>query len=688
MKNFTLYVQLFLITVLISGYFTATAQNVDFHRRNFPDDRRALRQALRSIKEGDKYYDMGQGAYPRALEHYLKAQAFNPNNALLNYRLGKCYLFTPQKDKSIKHLEKALKLDPNVALDAPFLLARGYHLTMEFEKAIDLYARFRNNLSPSELGKYAAAVERRIEQCKTGIELVANPVRVFIDNLGSVVNSKYPEYSPMISADESVIIFTSRRDNTTGGGIDPQDQRYYEDIYISRKVNGKWTAPENPGKPLNTDGHDATAGLSPDGQTLFVYRGTKGGNIYTSQLEGNRWTRARRMPRPIRSKHHESSASLSPDGRTIYFVSQRPGGYGGRDIYKSTKDDRGRWGPAENLGPVINTPYDEESVFMHPDGKTLYFSSQGHRGMGGYDIFKSVYENGQWSEPENLGYPINTPDDDVFFIMAASGVRGYYSSERLGGYGGQDLYMITFLGDEKPVALNTEDDLLAIVSQPFSGAVIESAVDVGTSRLTLLKGFVKDEQTLKPLHASIELYDNELNEQIANFNSNSATGRYLVSLPSGRNYGLSVKADGYLFYSENFNIAESQGFQEIERDILLKKVEVGTSIVLNNIFFDFDRASIRQESFSELERLTKLLNDLSRIRIEISGHTDNIGSAAYNQRLSENRAKAVVDYLISQGISKDRLEYKGYGFEKPIATNDTEEGRQMNRRTEFKIISK
>jgi len=668
--------------------FVVSAQNIDFNKKNFPNDKKGLRKANKAIEEGDKYYNMGQGMYLKAVDHYLIAQDFNPNNALLNYKIGKCYLFTIQKEKSIKYLSKALELNPKVNLDAQFLLARGFHLTLDFDKAIEIYTAFKNNLSPSDLNLYGKTTDRRIEQCKVGKELVETPVRVFIDNMGSAVNSEFPEYSPNITADESMLFFTSRRSNSTGKKIDPQDLRYFEDILISRKIDGVWTAPENPGKPLNTDGHDAIAGLSADGQTVFIYKGTKGGNIYETRLRGTKWDKPKKMPKPISTKFHESSASLSPDGRTIYFVSQRPGGYGGRDIYKSTKNEKNKWGTAVNLGPVINTEFDEESVFMHPDGKTLYFSSQGHRNMGGYDIFKSVYEDGKWSIPENLGYPINTPDDDVFFTLSASGARGYYASERLGGLGLQDIYVITFLGDEKPVIFNTEDELLAISSQPISGAVIESAVEIRSSQLTLLKGFVQDEQTQKPLFATIELFDNELNQKIAGFESNSATGRYLVSLPSGKNYGLSVKADGYLFHSENFNISASQGYQEIEKNIMLKKLEVGTSIVLNNIFFDFDKATLRKESTAELDRLTQLLKDMPKLKIEISGHTDNVGSASYNQRLSENRAKSVVEYLISKGIDKTRLEFKGYGFEKPIASNDDDAGRQLNRRTEFKIISK
>ena len=250
------------------------------------------------------------------------------------------------------------------------------------------------------------------------------------------------------------------------------------------------------------------------------------------------------------------------------------------------------------------------------------------------------------------------------------------------------MYMITFLGDEKPMVLNNEDNLLASATEPIKERVIAPAVAIRTAQITILKGVITDEKTGLPLEAQIELVDNEKNEVIANFNSNSTTGKYLVSLPSGKNYGIAVKAESYLFHSENFTIPASAAYQEITKDIALKKFDVGTKIVLNNIFFDFDKATLRTESTNELERLTKLLNDMPTLKIEISGHTDNKGSATYNQTLSESRSKSVVDYLIAHTISADRLTFKGYGLSQPIASNDTDEGRQMNRRTEFKIISK
>jgi len=686
MKN-----KIFFINFLLLAFcFNLNAQNIEFKKSNFPDRKKELRKAILEIEEGNKSYELGKGMYYLdAIEHYIKANNFNPDNARLNYKIGNCYLNTIQKTNSIAFFEKALKLDPNVSPDINYLLGQAYQLNYEFDKAISKYKEYRQSLSPADITSFGKGIDKKNKECENGIKLVNDSVRVFIDNLGDVANSVYPEYSPIINADESVMIFTSRRNNTTGEDKDPSDNKYYEDIYITYKNNNIWSPPKNPGKPLNTNYHDATVGLSPDGQKLFTYKGSNGGDIYQCDLKGDEWSKPSKLGKNINTKSHESSASFSYDGKIIYFVSNKPGGYGGNDIYMSKIDKKGKnWGKAVNLGPVINTPYNEEGVFMLPDGKTLYFSSKGHKTMGGYDIFKSVYENGKWSEPINLGYPINTTDDDVFFSITASGEHGYYSSAKAGGKGDQDIYLITFLGYEKPLIYNSEDNLLANIAEPISETVIEPTVEIKTTQLTLLKGLILDEKTKEPLEATIEITDNQKNELVASFTSNSKTGKYLVTLPSGKNYGIAVEAKGYLFHSENFDIAPSTEYREIEKDILLKKIEVGEKVVLKNIFFDFDKATLRPESVAELNRLTKLMNDVPTLKIEVSGHTDNVGSAEYNKSLSERRAKSVVDYLTEHGIKKDRLEYAGYGFSQPIATNDTDEGRQQNRRTEFKVLSK
>ncbi|MFY9592083.1 MAG: OmpA family protein, partial [Bacteroidales bacterium] len=496
-----------------------------------------------------------------------------------------------------------------------------------------------------------------------------------------------------ITADQSVLIFTSRREGSTGGELDPNDMIYYEDLYVSYNDEKGWSQAVNM-RDLNTDGHDATVGLSPDGQTLYTYKGVPDGTIFESKLRGNTWSKPKELNKNINTKYHETSASISYDGKRLYFVSDKPkddfgnSSYGGKDIYVSELQPNGNWGPSKNIGAPINSKYDEEGVFSHPDGRTLYFSSKREGGMGGYDIYYSEKDDmGKWTEPVNIGYPVNTPEDDVFFTVAGNARYAYYSSSREGGYGLQDIYKITFLGPEKMMVMGAEDILIASSNATISQKVKQEVVEVKKVRLTIMKGTITDAISTAPVEASIEIVDNEKNELISTISSNAATGKYLVSLPSGKDYGIAVKAQDYLFYSENINIPDATDYQEVTKDIVLSKVGIGSKIVLKNIFFDYGKETLRPTSLPELDRLVALLNSYPSMTIEIGGHTDNHGSLKFNTDLSEARAKSVVDYLVDKGISKSRLTYKGYAYLQPIATNDTEEGRQENRRVEFKVIS-
>lgn len=693
------------------------AQDVPFDKKIFKERKDEFKEAKNNLDAGYDLFEIypstfidfneddfkGRKSYYReALPLLFKANKFNPNNAELNYRLGRCYIMNAvYKEESVPHLEKALKLNPSVAPDIHYHLGMAYHITMKFDKAITAFEKYKSKLvskNPAELED----VNKRIEECKFAKKLIAKPERVFIDNFNKPVNTKYPEYGAIISADESVMMFTSRRNTSTGAEKMPEGTTdYFEDIYITKKVDGKWTQPENMGSPINTDGHDATTAVAPDAQSMIIYLDDKGdGNLYECKLEGNVWSKPKKMNKFINTKSHESSASYSNDGKTLYFVSDKDGGFGHHDMYVTQWDEETQdWGEAKNLGSVVNTKYNEEAVLIHPDGKTLYFSSQGHETMGGYDIFKStLQEDGSWGKPENIGYPINSVDDDVFFVINASGRRGYYSSFKADGYGEKDIYMITFLGPEKPLQLNSEDNLLASIAKPVSEKVIEKQVDALTKRITILKGVVRDAETLKPVGADLELIDVEENVTLATFESNESTGKYLVSLPSGKNYGLIVREEGYLFHSENFNIPETSAYQEVEKNIDLKKIKVGSAIVLKNIFYDYNKATLRDASKNELDRLTKLLNENPSLKIELSAHTDSRGGNKYNEQLSQRRAQSCVDYLIGKGISKDRLVAKGYGETQLIKTDaeiaklkfedEKEAAHQENRRTEFKILSK
>ena len=679
--------------LLLGGLAAATthAQSVNFSKEKFGGDKEALKNALRELRTGDDAYAADPANYGAALPHFLQAQQLNPDNAALNVKIGDCYLHSGTKTMALAYLQRAQGLAPADDPRTHYLLARALHLNAKWAEAIKEYQR----TTPIGGGKRAADgaltvtaddLARRLRECHNGQELQQHPVRVFVDNAGPEVNSTFSDYGPVVSADEATLLFTSRRPGGPNAKKDPDGDSYYEDIYQTAWQGKRWRPATSLGAPVDTEGHDATVALAPDGQRLLVYADENGGDISESNLKGTAWGKPQHLGNRVNSRYHESSASYSPDGRFLYFVSDKPeGGRGGRDIYKIELEGKG---PAENLGAAINTPYGEEGVFMMPDGRTMYFSSEGHNSMGGYDIFKSTLTDGKWSTPENLGWPINTPDDDVFFVTSASGRHGYYSSDRPGGQGGKDIYRVTFLGPEKAPVLSEESQLLASRLAPVAQTLLSPPVAIATARVTILKGTVTDDATHQPLEATIDLLDNNLNQVIATFHSNATSGRYLVSLPSGTNYGIVVRQDGYLFHSENFDLPAEAAYAEVIKDVPLKKLEVGVVIVLNNIFFDTGKATLRPESTAELERLQRLFAEQPTLRLEMAGHTDNVGKPAANQDLSQRRAQAVVAYLTQHGVAAVRLAAAGYGDTRPVAPNATKVGRQLNRRTEFKVTSK
>jgi len=679
MKKYLILI--FLVTIISN---LNAQQNVEIVKAEFKIEKKGFGTAWNDVKVGNSFYiKMTRGGFLQALEAYNYAYEYNENNAELNYKIGICYLYSIYKHQSKYYLERAYEMKPNITDDILWDLALAYQQNYMFDKAIEYLNKYKTFLQKNNLLQKNELISKKITECKTGKTLYNNPVNVIISNMG-IINSKYPDYCPVISADESVLVFTSRRELVVGGLKDKHDGQYYEDIFISYNKDNVWQEPYNIGRPLNSKFHDATVGLSSDGQSMLVY---KSGDIYTCNLKGDKWTSPEPLPSQINSEEIENSACFSFDGNKIYFIRGKTGNSktSNGDIYISEKKD-GEWQTAKKMSSIINTEYDEDGVFMHPDGKTLYFSSKGHNSIGGYDIFKSsLKKDGTWSEPKNLGYPINTPDNDVYFVLSADGKTGYYSSIREEGNGFTDIYKINF-SPQKPTFQNSDDNLIADDNTTTSETSLEVAEEIKTVNLTLVVGNIFDNNTLDPIESIIQVFDNDENKMILETSSNSKTGKYLVTLPSGKNYGMAIKATGYLFHSENFDLPESQTYQKVTKDIPLYPIEEGSKIVLKNIFFDYDKSSLKKESFSELNRMVEFMTENSNINIEISGHTDNKGSQHYNQKLSENRAKSVVDYLVGKKIDANRLKYRGVSFNEPIASNDSEKGRQLNRRVEFKII--
>lgn len=489
----------------------------------------AQKTSKQNVREGDLYFYKYD--YANARRYYANAWRMDSSDANLAFKLGvSIYDLKKFKLQSLRYFEKALSGKNH---ETKFYLGNLYHLNGRFEDAITMYSDYLNN-KKKKIND--AEIKTLIEKSKTAMDMTAHPVNVKIENMGSVINSEYPDYVPVISADETELIFTSRRAGNTGGQLDVNGE-FFEDIFISHKINGEWSNPAGINS-LNRPTHDACVGLSPDGELLFLYKPSKDlrtGDLYFSTFAGKEWMAPVKLNPPVNTDGYvESSASLSADGSTLYFSSDRPGGFGKKDIYRATKLPNGEWSNLVNLGPVINTSDDDDAPFIHPDGKTLYLSSKGHKNMGGYDIFKSTYnkEENSWSETENLGYPLNTPDDDVFFVLSVDGKRGYYSSTREEGYGGSDIYIIHF---------------------PDAGL-----------NLSVLKAMVVSADSSKPISAKITVKETETEKLQGIYGTNPFTGKFIMILTPGKNYSMRVESTTNEYNSFSDTISSGKNEEEIK----------------------------------------------------------------------------------------------------------------------------
>jgi outer membrane protein OmpA-like peptidoglycan-associated protein len=667
-------------------------ENIKISRKTFRTEVEAgFKEAWESVKEGDAYFKEGVGTYSMARDHYLFAHQYNPEHAGLNYKLGVCYLYTDNKYEAIDYLIQAYDMDPEVSGDIHLMLGRAYQLVLEFDKAMEQYNTYSRQLEAKERQAFSATLAKLFEECMNGKDLSHDPVRVVIQALGEEVNSPYDDYNPLFAFDDSALFFTSRRPFGKAKR-NKIDNKFNEDIYLAQLENGEFQQAVRYGKPFNTDNNDAVVGVSPDGNTLIVYRGAvQGGDIQLSSYRADKkkWSRPKSITGRLRSKDGETSACFSPDGKELFFVSRNSKlTRGGKDILYTRMDSKGKWTKPVNAGMRINTPYDEEGVFISPDNRYLYFASRGHNSMGGFDIFRSErMENGRWSEPENLGYPLNTPDDEVFYITDRTGSHGYYSAIREGGMGAKDICKVVFLGSEKELVLRTEDQLVAGPGPEKTGFLMIPQLRALDESL-LLEGSVTDSTDgIDPIIAKLEFYDPSTGEREAQVISDS-TGSFRVNLPGPKLYAIEINASGYLYYLDILDYSSETGEDKLRQDFFLRKVEVGIKVVLDNIYFETGKAVLRPESDDALNQVLRFLENNPSLRLEISGHTDNTGSLRINQKLSRDRAAAVVDYLVEKGIAQERLESRGYADSQPVATNATADGRQQNRRVEFKVLSK
>jgi len=490
--------------------------------------------------------------------------------------------------------------------------------------------------------------ELYLSQCNFALQARQVPVDYNPYNMGDSINSEVDEYLPSLTADDETLIFTRRTAQS-------------EDFYISSRIDSVWTIAEPMPKPLNSVQNEGAHCLTADGNTMYFtacYRNdTYGGcDLYYSKKTIFGWDRPINLGATINTDHWESQPTISYDGKTLYFISNRPNGYGGSDIWFSKLQADSSWGAPENLGPVVNSRKDDISPYIHPDDQTLYFASDGLPGMGKLDIyFCKRAEDGSWNTPVNLGYPINTEKDESSLFVNLSGRIAMFSSQARDSKGANDIYFF-----ELPENLRPE-------------------------KVIYVKGEVRDKHDKRPLNSLVDVVDLNTGNVVHSAETFVTDGKFLISLPAGKSFAFNVSRPGYLLYSENFTVDTTQSASTVY-NIALEKIQLGSEVVLKNIFYQTNAFTLEERSAAELEKLARFLSKNPTMVIEIQGHTDNVGSKNYNKDLSQNRAKTVYEALLQLGVQANQLVYQGYGDGQAVADNSTEIGRATNRRTQFKVL--
>jgi len=509
------------------------------------------------LDQANQIYSQQKEAIEIAKELFVQAADLDTTNLEANWMAGKLYLETINKDYALKHLLRIERQSPRFRFDLPYHIGRAYHYGLDFDKALEHYEQYKRRVlsRSSYRGKDRISLSktnRRILECNNAKDIIDRPAQYSINPLNDGVNSQWPDYAPVINREETIMIFTSRRQEGNLSNDVDQDNFYFEDVFISRRnSDGTWGQAENIGPPINTEYHDANIALSNDGNRLYLYKDTNMGDIFYSDYDGQSWSEPKYLSNRINSSiYSENSVSETSSSDVIIYTSDRPGGEGGVDIYYCVKDRDGNWYKSKSLGPVINTKYDDDSPFLAADGKTLYFSSSGHKGYGGYDIFRSVYDSArqEWSEPENLGYPVNTPDDEIYFQISKDGRRGYFASVREGGVGFTDIFQVRYHGSKgkQPVILLTDEQHSDLSEEEEEAIVQQEKAEFTEDELRLMDHthriyFSTDQSHIKEDHAAeldsiVQLLNKHqvLNIDIAGFASSDGNPRYNLDLSHKR----------------------------------------------------------------------------------------------------------------------------------------------------------
>jgi outer membrane protein OmpA-like peptidoglycan-associated protein/Tol biopolymer transport system component len=665
-----------LVVTLLVIHLCINAQGMNYSISN----KKAIKlfeEALNAPRENRDQY--GRETYTKAIELLSKALEKEPNFWEAYVAKAEMAQLSNDFKLAIVCLEKSLEVAPKHSPGSETEFMLGYlqfndGKYLECKKNLEIFVA-NKRANPKDI----PTAQRLIASSNFAIEALKHPNNYKPINLGPAINTTDPEYFPTITVDGKTVLFTRRiKDDRAQGPIKQQ-----EDFYISHLKNNAWTTAEPMPTNINTVNNEGAPTIAADGRSLIFIAcpditGTEYGadrqgkgscDMFITKKIGSRWTNAMNLPGMANTPNWETQPSLSSDGKTLYFIRSIRGqaNLKNSDIYCTTLQEDGTWGPAVKLPNTINTPMEEESVLIHPDGKTLYFASKGHVGMGGSDLYMSRKDAaGNWSTPVNLGYPINTSNDENSLMVSPDGDIAFFASDREGGFGDLDIYYFEMPEEMKPV------------------------------KTLYFEGLVFDAITKKPVPGKFQLIDVKTGQEVIRSEADQISGEFLVSLPVNQEYAVSVSYPGYSFYSKNFNLTIAEDQEAMHLDIPMVPLGSELPVLLANVFFDLNKTELRPESFSELNKLKDLLQKNTALKIEIGGHTDTRGDAVDNQKLSEGRANSVRNYLIQQGILADRLVAKGFGESQPIVSDDEiaklktskeqEKAHQSNRRTEYKFL--
>jgi outer membrane protein OmpA-like peptidoglycan-associated protein len=617
--------------------------------------------------------------YKIGVELAEKALTKDPNFIEAHLLAGEYCEYLKENQRAIDHYQKAIQIDPRHTKTGATYLYLGNLLYMEGKFTEAIAALRELDKCPNVAPETTKTANKIISNAEFALSAMQNPTSVNPINMGPAINTENPEYFPTITVDGETFLFTRLiKDDRVGGDFKKQ-----EDFYISHLDKDHWTKAEAMPTNINTVMNEGAPTISADGRSLIFVacalgdfaeygenRSGKGAcDMFITKKVGSRWLDPTNLPGAINTASWESQPSISSDGKTIYFVrrAKARGGLGDSDIYTSTLQADGTWSAGVRLPNTVNTSFMEESVLIHPDGKTLYFASNGHPGLGGLDIYVTrMDDNGNWSKPENLGYPINSPNDENSLLVNAEGDLAFFASDRPGGYGDLDIYYFEMPEKFRP------------------------------TKTLYFDGLVFNAETKLPLAGKFSLVDLKTGKEVVNSEADKVNGTFTVSLPVGREYALSVSYPGYAFYSQNFDMVANENQEVVHKDVPLIPLTGTGTVELKNVFFDLGKATLRPESYIELNKLRDFLIANPTVKIHLGGHTDTRGDAIANLKLSDDRAKAVVEYLVKQSIDPKRLTSKGYGETMPkisdeeiakmASESDKEKAHQENRRTEYTIV--